>query len=207
MEYIGYIFTALALIPAIDQIRYSVRRRSVLGLSGATTWAWVCSWIVWIMYGFLTSSAPVVLRNAVGLVPSAVLLFVYLRLASVRHMAPIALAYVAGTVLMLSNLSAGVLAIVALDIAFTIPSAVSVFRAKSVEGVSISASLVQFFLAASWFSYLCLTSQATAGLGWAVGALTYAIIVWKVYARRSREVQVLYVPSPASRVHPTPVSA
>lgn len=205
MEYIGYIFTALALIPAIDQIRYSLNRRSVLGLSGATTWAWVCSWMVWIMYGFLTSSAPVVLRNAVGLVPSAVLLFVYLRLASVRHMAPIALAYVAGSVLMLNSLSAGVLVIVALDIAFTIPSVVSVFRAKSVDGVSMSASLVQFFLAASWFSYLCFTSQATAGLGWAVYALSYATIIWKVYMRRNRDVQVLHIPSPAPRLQPTPV--
>jgi len=197
MQYIGYILTAGALLPAIGQIRHSLRRTSVDGVSGATTWAWVCSWSVWVLYGLLVSDAAVVLRNIVGLVPAAVMLWVFLRLATIRGWAPIILCYMLGATVMLFNLTAGVWIIVVSDMFFYLPSVVAVFKSREPVGVSYSANVAQVILTGTWFAYLCATGRAVAGLGWFVGFCCSIVITYKIMAYRRRSVSVLRVDSPA----------
>lgn len=203
MQYIGYILTAGALLPAISQIRYSLRRSSVDGVSGATTWAWVCSWSVWVLYGFLTSDAAVVLRNFVGFVPAAVMLFVFVRLTTLRGWAPITLCYAAATAVMFFNMAAGVWLVVAIDVCFYLPSVVAVFRTREPVGVSFSANVGQVVLTGTWFVYLCATGQAVAGIGWFVGCCSAVVIAYKVLVYQRQSVSVLHVASPAVASRPS----
>jgi len=207
MQYIGYILTAGALLPAISQIRHSLRRSSVDGVSGATTWAWVCSWSVWVLYGFLTSDAAVVLRNFVGFVPAAVMLFVFVRLTTPRGWAPITLCYAAATAVMFFNMAAGVWLVVAIDVCFYLPSVVAVCKTREPVGVSFSANVGQVVLTGTWFAYLCATGQAVAGIGWFVGCCCAIMISYKVFAYRRRSVSVLHVKSPATAPRPALVPA
>lgn len=197
MQYIGYILTAGALLPAIGQIRHSLRCSSVDGVSGATTWAWVCSWSVWVLYGFLTSDTAVVLRNIVGLVPATVMLCVFLRLTTLRGWAPITACYMLATTVMLFNMTAGVWIVVAIDVFFYLPSAVAVFKSREPVGVSYSANIAQVLLTGTWFAYLCATGNAVAGIGWFVGCCCSIVITYKVMVYRRRSASVLHVVSPA----------
>lgn len=197
MHHIGYILTAAALLPAINQIRHSLRRSSVDGVSGATTWAWVCSWSVWVLYGFMVSDAAFALRNIVGLIPAAVMLFVFVHLATLRGWAPIALLYTAAAAVMLRDLTAGVWLVVSLDVFFYLPGVLAVLRTREPKGVSFSATVGQIVFTGTWLIYLCATGKALAGIGWFIGFCCAIVVAYKVLAYRRRPVYLLHMKSPA----------
>lgn len=187
MNLLGYFLTTLALVPAITQIRHSLRLQSVAGLSGATTFAWVASWSVWVFYGLLIDSGPVMLWNLLGLLPAAVLLVVFLRFSSLRHASTILLLYLAAALAMATEVRWGLLVMACLDVYFYMPSVVRVFRDRDVSGVSLSSSMSHIGLSMGWLAYLLLTGSALAGIGWAVSIVTYSMITFRLLVLRRRQ--------------------
>lgn len=184
MATLGYLLTALALVPAMTRIRHSLRLRSVAGLSGATTFAWVASWSVWVFYGFLIGSGPVMLWNLLGLLPAAVLLVVFLRFASLRHASTILLLYLVAAFSMATDVRSGLLVMLCLDVYFYMPSVVRVFRDRDVSGVSLSSSMIHVGLSAVWLAYLIHIGSALAGVGWAVSIAVYVVITFRLLMLR-----------------------
>jgi uncharacterized protein with PQ loop repeat len=190
MEYLGYALILAALLPAIIQIRHSLRLRSVSGISGTTTLAWVCSWSVWILYGFLVSSGPMIARNILGLVPAAVLLVVFCRISRLSFPLLTAGLYGLAAGCMLFDVRLGLLVMVVLDVYFYLPSVLKVFRSKNLTGVSLSANATQVALCSSWFTYLLLSGNAAAGVGYAVASATYSVIVLRLlFTKNSAKAQ------------------
>jgi uncharacterized protein with PQ loop repeat len=191
MDLLGYFLTALALVPSITQIRHSLRLQSIAGLSGATTFAWVASWSVWVFYGFLIGSGPVMLRNLLGLLPAVVLMVVFLRFSSLSHAPTILLLYLAAALAMTADVRRGLLVMLCLDVYFYIPSVLRVFRDRDVSGVSLSASIAYIGLSSSWLTYLILTGSALAGVGWAVSIVVYAVITFRLLSLRRHRAYTL----------------
>jgi uncharacterized protein with PQ loop repeat len=196
MNTIGYILTSAALVAAILQIRKTLKVRTIDGLSGATTLAWVASWTVWVVYGFLVESGPVVLRNFVGLIPASVMLFVFLKFGKIKNLVGIVSLYAAALGIMLYDLEKGVLVMVCIDIVFYAPSIVAAFRSKDLKGVSVLSNNTQCVLTGAWFMFMVLDGQALAGINWAVGAITYFVVFMRVlHSRRAAKQQIVYTPS------------
>lgn len=191
MDLIGYFLTAAALLPAVAQVRHSVRLRTVSGVSGATTLAWVCSWSVWILYGVLIESGPVVAHNVLGLLPAVVLLVVFRRFATLSRPLLVGALYVGAACGMLVSLRWGLLVLVALDVYFYLPSVVEVFRARDLSGVSLAANVTHVALTSSWLTYLVLTGDPIAGIGWAMAVLSYSVIVVRLLVVRRPDADAL----------------
>lgn len=180
METIGYILTVAALAPAVLQIKHSLSLRSVAGISGATTLAWVCSWSAWVLYGALVGSGPVIARNVLGLLPAAVLLFVFLRFSKLTAPLLVCGLYLAAAVGLIIDLRIGLLMMVVLDVYFYVPSIVRVFKSSDLSGLSLRSTVSQVFLTSSWVLYLLRTANPISSVGWVVATATYSIITIRV---------------------------
>lgn len=191
MDIIGYLLTAAAFLPAVAQVRHSVRLRTVSGVSGATTLAWVYSWSVWILYGVLIGSGPVVAHNFLGLLPAAVLLVVFRRFSTLSRPLLVGALYTSAACGMLVSLRWGLLVLVALDVYFYLPSVVEVFRARDLSGVSLAANVTHVALTSSWLAYLVFTGDPIAGIGWAMAVLSYSVIVVRLLMVRRPDADAL----------------
>jgi len=202
IDIIGYMIPLLASIPAICQIRYSLRLSSVDGVSRATTTAWVWSWTAWILYGLTIASAPIMLKNFVGLVPALVLMMVYHRMSpmSVGSVAQTLLPYSAVICTILYYPSVGVWALSFLDIIFYMPSAVVALRTKEPVGVSLGGVLSHIAISGSWWLYLAAIGEYAAGTGWVVGMICSTVIAMRLIHYRGRATSLDAVVAPRNVV-------
>jgi MtN3 and saliva related transmembrane protein len=179
----GYLIALAASVPDVLQLRRTLRRRHLSGLSALTQVSYLMSWSAWAVYGIRLGDGPVIVSSLLSVGVAATMVTLIARLGALpplRHVLLPGFFYAAAATVALVDPRLGGTALALVEVTFFLPQLTATFRSADLSGVSPASIGWELTTSIGWVIYTVAAGIPEAGVFSGAYALLLAVVSWRL---------------------------